>query len=163
MMRSRNTIIGFGARTRTNLELAERSFSTRGDFHVVTQLVNSLLGIVVVPLSVHDRTHDSFSNSLSDLYVRGWPPWDIQHDAPKPSMPTTQTLGDLVWHLRNAAAHGRFLFLGEPDSRYLSDVQIQVEDAPGEKEPVNWRAQISAEGLYEFCLLLSVHIDQEFT
>ena len=45
---SRRTTRGFAKRTRRNLELATESYAIRKDFHVITQLVNSLLGIVVV-------------------------------------------------------------------------------------------------------------------
>ena len=159
-MKSRNTTSGFAARTRKNLELVESEFRCGSDFHVVTQLVNSLLGIVVVPVGVHKRRHKAFSSRLEVLYDQGWPAWDIQlDDAPRKNR-KTETLGDLVWHLRNAAAHGRFHFLGSVDSRYLREVEIQVEDAPTGEAPVNWRAQISAEGLYEFCRRLARHIDE---
>lgn len=161
-MKSRNTTSGFAARTRKNLELSESEFRSGSDFHVVTQLVNSLLGIVVVPLGVHRRGHKAFSSRLEVLYDQGWPAWDIQLDDPQPKKRKTETLGDLVWHLRNAASHGRFHFLGGADSRYLREVELQVEDAPGEEADVNWRAQIPAEGLYEFCRRLSRHIDEHF-
>ncbi len=161
-MKSRNTTSGFAARTRKNLELAESEFRSGSDFHVVTQLVNSLLGIVVVPVDVHKKGHKEFSSRLEVLYDQGWPVWDIQLDEPHSSNSKTETLGDLVWHLRNAAAHGRFNFLGDADSRYLDAVKLQVEDAPNQKAKVNWRAQIPAESLYEFCLRLSFHIDENF-
>ncbi len=54
------------------------------------------------------------------------------------------------------------IFLGGADSRYLREVEIQVGDAPTDESPLNWRAQISAEGLYEFCRRLARHIDENF-
>ena len=52
---SRNNPSGFAERTRKNLELIERAYSVGADVHVVTQLMLSLLGIIVFPWE-----HDSF-------------------------------------------------------------------------------------------------------
>ena len=64
-----------------------------------------------------------------------------------------------MWHLRNATAHGRFWFDGEPDSRHLSEVELVVEDAPSASQVPNWRAYIGGSELYQFCLMLADYID----
>jgi hypothetical protein len=48
-MPSRNEVLGFAARTRENLDCIERAFMDKGSGHVVTQLVSSLLGLIVFP------------------------------------------------------------------------------------------------------------------
>lgn len=99
--------------------------------------------------------------TLEKLLIDGdWPKWTITLDVPNPGKPKTETLGNLVWHLRNAAAHGHSEFTGEPDSRDLSEVGLIVHDAPGEGQEPNWRAEIGGPELYQFCLLLADYIER---
>ena len=114
-------------------------------------MVNSLLGIVIIP--EQNYSSESFmSITLEELCVnRGWPKWNITLDNPRSGKSKTETLGDLMWHLRNATAHGRFTFGGEPDSRQLSEVVLVVEDVPLGSQTPNWRAYIGGSELYQFC------------
>lgn len=48
MLESKDTTLGFAERTRKNLGNVRNAFEKGEDFHVVTHLVNSLLGVVVV-------------------------------------------------------------------------------------------------------------------
>ncbi len=153
---TRNKPIGFAQRTRKNLEYVSNARSRNEDVHIVTHLVNSMLGIVVVPHQ-HYSKMAFWSVTLKELR---WPKWDITLDVPKRGKPKTKTLGHLVWHLRNAAAHGRFEFIGEQDSRNLSEVGLVVHDAPGEGQEPNWQAEIGGPDLYRFCLLLAEHIER---
>ena len=156
---TRNKPIGFAQRTRKNLEYIRHARSRNEDVHVVTHLVNSMLGIVVVPYQ-HYCKKAFWSDSLKKLIIdEGWPKWDIKLDMPTGEKPKTKTLGHLVWHLRNAAAHGRFEFVGEQDSRNLSEVRLIVHDAPGKGQEPNWKAEIGGPDLYRFCLLLAEHIE----
>jgi len=155
---SRNRPIGFAQRTRKNLEYVTDARDRDEDVHVVTHLVNSLLGIVIVPKAQYSK-HKLWSVSLEELVREGWPNWDIRLDKPKHGRPKTTKLRHLVRHLRNAAAHGHFRFTGEPESRDLSEVGLIVEDQPGEDEETNWRAEIGGPELYEFCLLLADRIE----
>ena len=153
IMESRDTTRGFAERTRRNLELSRQSRGPGSDFHVVTQTVNSLLGIVVVPKARQVPNQRTFSVALADLYEAGWPRWNIDLDEPFGRFRKTERLTDLLRHLRNAAAHGRFNFYGDPDSRDPGKVMIMVEDQPDGGD-VNWRCSISAESLYDFCIRL---------
>ena len=158
MFVTRGEAIGFAQRTRKNLEYVRHAFDREEDVHVVTHVVNSLLGIVVVPKERYFE--ESFwSINLEELTKRAWPKWDVTIDEPTKKGSRTETLGDLIRHLRNAAAHGRFRFGGEPDSRYLSEVGLIVEDAPSRDRKPNWRAEIAGDDLYQFCLLLADYID----
>ena len=151
--------IGIAQRTRKNLEYIKCQVDWGNEeVHVVTQLVNSLLGLVVVPqqkkLAVRIQ-----QLKLEKLKENGWPEWNITKGKAK-----TQTLGCLIYHIRNATAHGRFKFSGEPDSPNLSEVILTVEDGPtpakGTPWKANWRASIGGEALYRFCLLFSTHIEE---
>ena len=158
MFVTRGEAIGFALRTRKNLEYVRHAFDSEEDVHVVTHVVNSLLGIVVVPKERYFE--ESFwSINLEELTKRGWPKWDVTIDEPPKNGSKTETLGDLIRHLRNAAAHGRFRFSGKPDSRHLSELGLIVEDASSRNRKPNWRAEIAGDGLYQFCLLLADFID----
>ena len=130
MFETRDKPIGFAKRTSKNLKCVNDAFELGGDVHVVTHVVNSLLGIVIIP--EQNYSSESFmSITLEELCVdRGWTKWNITRDNPRSGKSKTETFGDLMWHLRNATTHGRFRFGGEPDSRQLSEVVLVVEDVP---------------------------------
>jgi hypothetical protein len=69
---SRNDALGFAARTRKNLEYIDNAANTGEDVHVLTQLINSLLGLVVF---LHERKLSSRFEKmlLADLDGEGWP------------------------------------------------------------------------------------------
>jgi hypothetical protein len=126
------------------------------ELHPVTQLANSLLGLVVFPYE-REVVKILAERKLSSL--DGWPKWDVQLDASEPSKRTT-TLGRLLWHLRNAAAHGRLTF--SSDSTELAAVRLVIEDKINSSNaPVNWRAEISAADLESFCRRLAKLIEAE--
>jgi hypothetical protein len=115
---SRNSAEVFAQRSLKNLEHIEQASAAGADVHVVTQLAGSLLGLIVFP---QERTFSECIKELrlDDLAAQGWPSWQI-------SQGTSQTLGDVVWHLRNAVAHGHMTF--SSDSPDMHDVAIEVED-----------------------------------
>jgi protein-tyrosine phosphatase len=128
----RNHALGFAERTRKNLEYIETAFGDGVDVRVVTQLANSLLGLIVFPWE------KDFAKSVAKLQVdalvkQGWPRWEIRRGY-------CRTLGDLVRRLRNAVAHGHMRF--SSDSRLLEEVFVEVADfKPDTKEPY-WIARI---------------------
>jgi len=138
---SRNHALGFAERTRKNLEHIEKAFQTGADVHVVTQLANSLLGLIVFPWEKHFVARVE-TLKLDELVTQGWPQWAV-------SRGTCDTLGQLVRHLRNAVAHGHMTF--SSDSRSVGEVAIEVADyRPGAAEP-HWCARIEAAALRKFC------------
>jgi hypothetical protein len=141
-MPSRNEVLAFAARTRENLDCIERAFMDKGSGHVVTQLVSSLLGLIVFP---HEKNFDASLKEirLDRLAAEGWPRWEILKGK-------CETLGSLVHRLRNAVAHGRMRF--SSDSRHMGDVTIEVEDWHPHARGPHWRARIGAVDLREFCL-----------
>lgn len=142
---TRGHALGFASRTRKNLEYIEDAFKSGANVHVITQLANSLLGLIVFPWEKHFV--DSISKvRLDDLAKRGWPIWTITKGS-------CETLGELIKYLRHSVAHGNILF--SSDSRNIDEVNIDVENYPSgnkDKGP-NWTAKISARDLRQFCIL----------
>ncbi|MCY4365180.1 MAG: HEPN family nuclease [Chloroflexi bacterium] len=159
-METRNSALGFVYRTRKNLEFLRKARTMDEDVHLVAHLINSLLGLVVLPMERHPKD-PMWTVSLEELQEWNWPNWIIIQDekgeASNTTWTPTKSLGRLITHLRNAAAHGKFVFADNPESRNLSDIRVIVEDAPFNK-PTNWRAEIGGEELYQFCLLLTDYI-----
>ena len=148
---TRNSTLGFALRTRKNLDFVKDAFENGEDVHVVTQLVLSLLGLIVVPWE-HKDTKVKVQQSLKkvvlkDLTDKEWPVWDVK-TGKKP-----KTLYQLIHKLRNAVAHSDYKFEGDPDSRLLSEVVITVSDGS------YWRAEINGQDLYQFCLRFARHIE----
>ena len=146
---SRNDAIGLAQRSRKNLIYIKNAIDNGEDVHAVTQLVTSLLGLVVLPWE-RDLVKSVRKVRLEALHEKGWPDWSV-------TLGETETLGCLIRHLRNAAAHGRFHFSSE--SRKLSEVLLVVEDAKSRRCAPYWRAEIGGEDLYKFCLLFSDYIE----
>ena len=97
---SRNTTEGLAYRVRKNLDFIIKKRLEGEDVHEITQLVISLLGLIVFPWEAGALKHLE-SLRLSELHAEGWPRWDITLD----ENGDTQTLGKLIRHLRNAASH----------------------------------------------------------
>ena len=159
MLESRNSSVGFARRTRKNLMKVIRDFNEGEDFHVVTHLVNSLLGIVVVPKERYFGI-ELLSLTLEEISRNDWPKWDILLDEPKGKQEKTENLDVLVAHLRNATAHGRFTFTGDSETRNLEEVWLVVEDRPSKRAKINWRAMIGGKELLDFCLKLCDLIEE---
>ena len=146
---SRSDAIGVSQRTKKNLEYVKAAFEEGEDVHVVTQLVISLLGMVVLPweqyfLELSDEV------TLDDLHEQGWPTWNV-------TLGSCDTLGCLIHRVRNATAHGRLHF--SSDSRILSEVMVTVEDAWPNSGEVHWRAEVRADHLYDFCIRLADRVE----
>ena len=151
----RNKPIGIVRRTQQNLEYVKKEFdhSTRkgeeAGVHVVTHVVNSLLGLVILPLE-KELVKKGEGPSLQELCEKDWPKWDI------PKGNQTQTLGDLLYHLRNAAAHGHYKF--SSNCRHLHKVTITVRDSNDKGKTFYWHAKIQADKLYDFCIKLANYL-----
>ena len=151
-MNPRSDALGLASRTRKNLIFIEAAFERGEDVHVVTQVANSLLTLVVFPWERHFV--DQIAAVPSTLADQRWPAWKITRGS-------ANTLGDLVRRIRNAAAHGHLQF--SSDSRLLSEVTISLSDyLPHATEPF-WTAEIPASDLRDFCYrfidLIESHLD----
>jgi len=143
VLNSRNTTVGFAERTRKNLLAIEAAREAGEDVHVVTQLINSLLGLVVFPWERGFREHTEHLE-LEALDAEGWPRWDVERGE-------CHTLGRLLRLLRNGAAHSHIEF--SSDSRRLDDVVIKIWNVPPKSAPdPDFVASIRADHLRDFCL-----------
>jgi hypothetical protein len=144
-MHGRNHPLGFAERTSKNLQHIEAVYG-KANIHVVTQVANSLLGLIVFPWEKRLKkglAKDVARKKLKALAKQGWPEWKI-------NLGTSETLGDLVRHLRNAVAHGRMEFSSDhPDP---SLVMVDVRDCEQGKTTPYWSAEIGAVELRDFCL-----------
>lgn len=139
---SRNEALGFAERTRKNLKRIDDAYTAHEDVHPVTQLVNSLLGLVVIPRERH-LVSQLGKTDLEALVALGWPKWTFE-------VGSCDTLEDLMRRLRNSIAHGHFEFSSEATE--LADVTISAEDYKSGGRVLCWRAQITATDLKDFCL-----------
>jgi len=139
VLNERSTAFGLAQRTKKNLKHIELARANGADVHEVTQIVLSVLGIVIIPWEWHLK--DRFTEYiLEDLYANGWPRWNI-------TVGHSKTLSDLTHMLRNATAHGHYKF--SSDERDPKDVWLVIENIKNRK--VTWQAQISAADLKTFC------------
>jgi len=139
---SRNDSLGFAERTRKNLDFIVAAAAQNKDIHLVTQIVNSMLGLVVFPweATFSARTRQI---RIADLKQEGWPEWRI-------TLGSSETLGDLIENLRHATAHRGIRFSSE--SPLPQEVEVTVWNRPRKKAAINWIATIRADELQDFCM-----------
>jgi hypothetical protein len=138
-------------RSQANLELIEAWYSTTNEGHVVTQLVQSLLVFIVFPKekSYYERLN---SIGINQFEKRGWP-------RPVQIIGATNSLGQLLRHMRNAVAHGLVVFHGTgpegADARNLDEIFIEFSDkVPGENNPIHWQVAIAGNDLKDFMFMI---------
>ena len=101
-----DVIRDFAERTRKNLRVIEHLLAGGEEVYEVTQLVNSMLGLLVFPREEFvDRIPET---PLSDLKRNGWPIPKI-----RPGFPQVSDLKELVRYLRNAIAHFNIEFIDD--------------------------------------------------
>jgi hypothetical protein len=141
----RNDPIGFVDRTLKNLAYIEDGRHDGADVHVVTQLMLSLLGLIVFP--VEAGHYQSLSRyPLEHLNPPGVNLWTF-------ILGSSEDLGRHIWHLRNAVAHRHVEF--SSDSRDPHNVSITFADHKFKVPTPYWVAQIDASNLRVFCVALS--------
>lgn len=105
-MNYEHVVRDFARRTRTNLYAIERLEAQGDEAYEVTQLVNSMLGLLVFP---KERFIDQIpATSLEELKADGWPLPKVVGDFPQ-----ARDLRQLIRYLRNAVAHFNLEFVGE--------------------------------------------------
>ena len=134
---SRNNPLGFAERTRTNLEFIEQAYSQGANVHVVTQLMLSLLGLIVFP--VEKKNYNRIRQEPVEAI------WQI-------GIGVSENMGTHLRNLRNAIAHRHVIF--SSDSRDIGEVSIQFSNHYGANPKPYWQAEIKASHLKEFCFRL---------
>jgi HEPN pEK499 p136 len=153
----RNDALTFASLTVDNLRFVEaiyeqdRTRHATSQVHLVTHIVNSLLGLVVFTCEKNFVRH-TLNEKINDLVSDGWPAWKFTLGG-SPG----DTLGELAYHLRNGAAHARLKY--SSDDPNPSKVTITFEDADPKTKTVYWRACISGADLLKFCYRYGEHLD----
>lgn len=141
-------------RTRKNLEYIEKMVqeNPEAELFEVTQLVNSLLGLLVFPFEkMRDKIPDT---NLAELKEQGWSVPRIVG-----RFPELNTLKDLVRYLRNAVAHFNMDFM--PDHQGMIEGVRVWNRYQGQ---VTWRAEMNIRELrdivYRFTDLI-LHLEDK--
>jgi hypothetical protein len=157
-LESRTLSSGFAKRTLKNLDFIKRAYAD-ADVHPVTQVINSLLGLLVFPI----EKEDAFFSALPDVTFSGTSNLPsigrklIDH-LPVPSLKIVKfercaDLGGFFHKVRNAISHKHIEFSGaDPDSRLLPEVTVILKDClPKNKHcgpsDFHWEISMTAEDL----------------
>jgi hypothetical protein len=143
-------ISDFACRTLQNLDVVQKRVRD-GDkgLYDVTQLWNSLLGLIVLPLETEKKQKHNKSRipatPMTELGSQGWPRLTENGD-------DHESLHDLVKNLRHAVAHANVKFIAGSD-RQITSVEVWNEYPPG---TVVWNGRATVEELDRFVRLIAV-------
>jgi hypothetical protein len=143
----------FAHRVRLNLDAIDAVVSVApSKAHQVTQLVLTLIGLVVLPRESHylDAVGDA---TMPTLATQGWPTWTIAQDLSRRPEGAPDTLGDLLWHLRSTITAGQIRMTA--GDRPFADVSVYFDQQVAGGDIVTWSASISAPDLRVFCVKLA--------
>jgi hypothetical protein len=132
-MRYEDVIADFAVRTRKNLEFVQRIQADDPEIEVyeVTQLVNSMLGLLVFP---KERYFQRIPETpLTQLIDEGWPIPKVRGDFEQP-----RTLRGLIRLLRNAIAHFNVAFRANEEGQIRGLIVWNMNH--GRK---NWEAELT--------------------
>jgi hypothetical protein len=156
-LESRRMSSGFASRTLENLDFIKRVSITE-EVHPVTQVVNSLLGLLVFPVEKEEAFFKTFSTvTFKDpSNLSGVRSTLIKH-LPVPSLKVVmfgccKNLSEFFRKVRNAVSHKNLWFSGDADSRVLGAVTVTLKDrpyTPKSKPPADfdWEMSMTAEDL----------------
>ncbi len=144
-MEYQNLIGDFAQHTRANLETLRNLQKAQPNLELyeVTQLINSMLGLLVFPQQRYIKRIPK--TPVSELKSQGWP-------IPKVigNYPQVKDLNELVRYLRNAIAHCNLEFLSD-DGKQLRGLRLwntRTERVTGKKtEKTTWKAELTIEDI----------------
>ena len=134
-MEYNNVVKDFAHRTRRNLEIIEQQKEAGNEAFEVTQLINSCLGLLVLPQQRF--MHSIPKIPISELEQNGWVIPEVTG-----SFPQVRNLNELIRYLRNAIAHFNIEFLSNDENDIQSIIVWNVNR--GEK---TWQATLGLEEL----------------
>jgi len=141
-------VIDFARRTRANLEVIEKSANQGESVYEVTQLANSLLGLLVFPREHYMR---SIPNTpLPELVNQGWPEVHTTHG----QLPQN-TLQQLMRMLRNSVAHCNVEFIVADDRQITG---IKVWNTKGREK--TWESELTIKDLRTIAIKFVELIEQ---
>lgn len=152
-------VLDFARRTKKNLEFVEsyvhsKPLDSNVEVYEVTQLINSLLGLLVFPQQKF--YNDLPKKTLSELKAEGWP--DVRVIEGKLR---EDNLKGLLRYLRNGVSHFNVEFVINQDGALSG---IRVWNVPPESEKCDWKAELKLEELksivYKFIELIEEKMDK---
>jgi hypothetical protein len=143
MTEIRDLVKEFGERTLSNLDFIQRH-ADRSDVYEITQLWNSLSGLLVLP---YEKEVDAIQATLTEAAGLGWP--ELIETLPLDDAQSASTeLADQIRRLRNAVSHYNVEFLSEHGS--IIGVRVWNHQLPPQRSgksqrdmPINWETEIS--------------------
>jgi len=132
-----HVIWDFAQRTRQNLDYIEKAQNDGHDVFEITQLVISVLGLLLFP---KERYFNSIPRkSLDMLKEDGWPDIKVVGD-----FESHKNLRELIRYLRNAIAHFNIEFISDPTYQLHG---LRVWNCYKKGSPKTWEAEISFDEL----------------
>jgi len=125
----------FAQRTRHNLKVIRTRRAAGDEVYEVTQLINSLLGLLVLPKEHYYKSIPT--TSLEQLRADGWPAPVLEGDFKSP-----KHLRDLVRLLRNSVAHFNVEFVAPQ-----GEIERVILSNKCNCGNVTWRASLSLDDL----------------
>lgn len=138
-MNYQDIIRNFVQRTRINLDYIENALANSDEVYEVTQLVNSLLGLLVFPEQYY--FHQIPQIPLEELVTKGWPKIKVVGDF-QPAI----DLREQMRYLRNSIAHFNIRFLHDAKD-VISGLHIWNTNPHIKGHPKTWEAEIPLEDL----------------
>lgn len=133
-----NLVKDFAYRTRKNLDALRELHETEPDrVYEVTQLINSMLGLLIFPQQQYIDAIPEIS--LDELKQQGWPIPRVMGVYPQVS-----NLKQLVRYLRNAIAHFNLKFRGNGAGQ-IAGLCVWNEDP--RTNTITWMAELTVEDL----------------
>ncbi len=128
----------FAQRTLKNTDFVREHAIEQPELYEVTQLVNSLLGLIVFPKesALQDIPKTSFNNLRRDL----WPESILVSDG------STNNLNKLITRLRNAVAHCNLGFVVDETNK-LSGISLWNEVAEDKNARRVWQVVLTLDDL----------------
>lgn len=136
----------FAKRTRHNLQLireVQASESEKQAFEV-TQLINSMLGLLVFP---KERYLDDLPDkTLDELRTEGWPIPEVH-----PSFTEPENLKRFLGYMRNAIAHFNLEFVPNEKNEIVG-LKVWNEKKVGNRKVKTWEVRLTLEQMEEISL-----------
>lgn len=138
-MNYKNLVKDFALRTRKNLvALRElQKAQPEAEIYEVTQLINSMLGLLVFPQQKYVRSIPK--TPLDELVRQGWPVPQVDGNYPQ-----AENLNDLVRLLRNSISHCNMEFQSDSCGEITGLVVWNTEPRNGQ---TTWRATMTIEDI----------------
>ncbi len=143
----------FALRTRKNIQAIEGLHKLNAEVFEVTQLINSMLGLLVFP---QQEYVDAIPRKpLEELQREGWPIPQVTGNFQQ-----VTDLNQLIRYLRNAVAHFNIKFIGDSESnirvlRVWNMVPVRNESGQAVRdrngnivEEKNWEAELTVTQLH---------------